>query len=324
MPSAQAAFAPNRGSAAGSVGTVGELDVIEQIRLRLESGRGVEVGVGDDAAVISVAAGSQLVLTTDVVVAGVHFDLQLSTLADVGWKAMAVNVSDVAAMGAAPLYALVSLVVPADVTLSELYGALADSATTYGLQIVGGDISTGWQLCISIAMVGACVDPLRPVLRSGARPGDRLFLTGPLGASSAGLRLLRSGVDHGELVEAHRRPVPRVAEGAAAAKAGATAMIDVSDGLATDLHHLCRASRVGARLTEAPVVAGAELADALSGGEDYELCFAASDAAVVRAAFDEADLRQPLEIGVCVADSTELTLAGEPIAARGYEHSIRW
>jgi thiamine-monophosphate kinase len=302
----------------------GELEVIERIRRLLSPlGGAAEVGIGDDAAVVAEPDGGALLLTADVLVAGVHFDLALSDPSDVGWKAVVANVSDIAAMGGEPLYALVTLVVPPGFALSGLYEGLAESAGAYGVQVVGGDLSAGNELCVSIALTGRC-PRCPPVFRSGARAGDVIFVTGPLGASAAGLRLLRAGESSGACVEAHRRPVARVAEGIAAATAGATAMIDISDGLATDLRHLAAASGVGARLEEVPVAPGADLEEALTGGEDYQLLFSAPDPAAVQAAFEAARLRPPLAVGVCVQDPIELTLAGEPLAGRGYEHNLTW
>jgi thiamine-monophosphate kinase len=269
------------------------------------------------------------------VVAGVHADLDLVGLDDVGWKALAVNVSDLAAMGGRPLHALVTVSGPlGELDFDALFDGLLAAAEAYQCPIVGGDISTAPTLVVTVAVTGT-VDGAAPVLRSGARPGDLLFVTGPLGSSAAGLALLRAGRagEAPDLALAHCRPRARVAEGRAASTAGATAMIDVSDGLATDLRHLADASRVGVVLDRVPIAVGvtralgsdsdggAGLDAALGGGEDYELLFAAPDAGRVELVFAATGLALPLQIGECTADAAERRLGEDPLPERGWEHT---
>jgi len=247
---------------------------------KLLSGKhpGVVVGVGDDAAVLERGSVS-VVLSTDMLVEDVHFQSAWTSARDLGAKAIVVNVSDLAAMAASPRAAVVSLALPSDVTsgwVMELYGGMREACDEYALSLVGGDLSRSDRVIVSVAALGE-VAPGRAVLRSGARPGDRVAVTGALGAASAGLRIARSGKVRGDrdraLLAALLRPAARVGEAQVLAAEGATAMIDVSDGLARDLHRLCVESRVGARLDLAgvPVAEGATREDALSGGDDYEL-----------------------------------------------------
>jgi thiamine-monophosphate kinase len=254
----------------------------------------VLVGAGDDAAVVQVGE-TVLVLTVDMLVEGVHFDPSRTSPRALGYKVVAVNVSDVAAMAASPRFGLVALGLPASAHAPwavELYGGMREAAVEYALTLVGGDTSRADRTTISVTVVGE-VAPGAAVLRSGAKPGDRIVVTGSLGASAGGLRLSVEDpqtLGHAlgsewvrELVAAHDRPVARIGEGQALARYGATAMIDVSDGLALDLWRLCRESGVGAAvdLTRLPVaqalselhrLLGTEPLDlALGGGEDYEL-----------------------------------------------------
>ncbi len=300
----------------------GEFATIARLRRLLPEPPAGDTWIGDDAAVVAPPSAA-LLLTTDAVVAGVHVDLELVGLDDVGWKAVSAAVSDIAAMGGAPLYALVSVTGPPSTDIDALYRGVAEAVRSYGCPVVGGDLCGGPALVISVSVAGSS-GPEPPVLRSGARPGDTLFVTGPLGASAAGLRLLRAGHDDDAdaLVRAHRRPEARVAEGRAARAAGARAMIDVSDGLAADLRHLAEASRVGFLLDAVPVAEGASLEEALGGGEDYELAFSAPDPAPVDASFADRGLRPPLAIGHCSADPGEQLLAGDPLPVAGWEH--RW
>lgn len=297
----------------------GEFAVLQRLRDLLPGPPPGETWIGDDAAVVSSPPGA-LVLTADAVVAGVHFDLSLVGLDDVGWKAMSVALSDVAAMGCVPQYALVTVCAPSDTDVDLLYKGVAEAVEVYGCPVVGGDLVEAAVLMVSVAVTGD-TGHRSPVLRSGAAPGDRLFVTGRLGASAAGLRRLRAGEarDEDVTVSAHRRPWARLSEGRVARAAGATAMVDVSDGLATDVRHLAEASGVGVALDAVPVAPRATLDDALGGGDDYELVFTASNPAHVAATFAQAGLRQPIPFGVCTADGRCL-LAGAPLPEGGWEH----
>ena len=214
-----------------------------------------EVWIGDDAAVVAVPLGA-LVLATDAVVDGVHADLTLTSVADFGWKSLTVAVSDIGAMGATPLHALVTICAPRGTDLEALTDGLAQASAAWCCPVVGGDLSTSDQLVVSVAVTGVLEGQLPPVTRAGAGPGDVLMVTGPLGSSAAGLRLLRAGERSGPLVEAHRRPLARLEEGRVARRSGAKALIDVSDGLALDLHRLCDASGVGFVLDAVPIAPG--------------------------------------------------------------------
>jgi thiamine-monophosphate kinase len=252
----------------------GELRFVADLAARLGSAPAGEVWAGDDAAVVRPPSGP-LLLAIDPVVQGVHF---VEADADAGWRSVARNVSDIAAMGGRPLHALVSLVLPPGLDVSALVDGLVEA--TAMCPIVGGDTSSGPTLVVTVAVTGT-VDGT-PVLRSGAAPGDVLFVTGPLGGRPS-------------------RPQPRVAEGIAAREAGATAMLDISDGLALD--H----------------VPGTD--DALVAGDDYELLFAAPDPAPVVAAFEAAGLTPPIEIGRCTADVEERRLGNGPLPEGGWEHT---
>jgi thiamine-monophosphate kinase len=285
--------------------------------------------VGDDVAVVPGPSGS-LLLAADAVVAGVHADLDLVGLDDMGWKAIVANVSDIAAVGGRPCYAVVTVAGPlATLDFDLLYEGLLAASDAYECPVVGGDLSTSPTLVVSVAMVGdGAPEEPPPVLRSGASPGDLLFVTGPLGSSAAGLELLRSGrvSEAPDLALAHRRPRARLDEGTAARAAGATAMIDVSDGLAADLRHLADASGVGVVLDRVPVAIGiTRISDdpellALGGGEDYELVFAAPDGDLVERTFAARGLGTPLRIGRCTDDPTERRLRDRELPAVGWEH----
>jgi thiamine-monophosphate kinase len=259
----------------------GEFAAIERFRRLLPGPPPGQVWIGDDAAVLE----GGLLLAVDAVVEGVHFQPD-QALDDVGWKALTVNVSDVAAMGGTPTAAVVSIVGPTHVDLDLLLKGVADAAADYGCAVVGGDLANGPALVVTVAVTGA-VDG-QPVLRSGARPGDTIYVTGPLGGAAAGGYRSRSHA--------------RVAEGVAARRAGATAMIDVSDGLAADLGHIATASGVGVVLENVPVAAGATEDQALHGGEDYELVFTGGD------------LPLGTPIGRCTGDQSDRPPGG------GWEH----
>lgn len=302
----------------------GELEAVGRLSARLGAAPEGEVWAGDDAAVVR-GGGEPVLFATDLVAEGVHFDRRLSDLADVGWKALTANVSDVAAMGGRPLRAVVAVAGAFGADLDELYGGLLEAARAYRCPVVGGDLSdaaAGGGLVVSVAVLGA-LDGRPPVLRSGAGAGDRLYVTGPLGAAAAGLRRLRAGGSapgDERLALAHRRPVARLAEGAAAASAGASAMLDLSDGLGLDLDRLCAASGVGASIERLPVAPGATEDEALGGGEDFELLVAAPPAVPLAAAFAREGLAEPIEIGELLEDPARRLLAGAPMRPSGYRH----
>jgi thiamine-monophosphate kinase len=325
----------------------GEFAIIDRLKRRLPPPPVGEVWIGDDAAVVlsPVGGGGRVLLTTDMSVAGVHADLGLVGLDDLGWRAVAAAVSDIAAMGGRACHVLVAVAGPPSTDIEVLYDGVAAAASAHGCHVVGGDLSNGDQVVVAVTVAGVVDDGPGPVLRCGARIGDRLFVTGPLGASAAGLRILRAGrenraPDHrpenptpderpdslsaaeGPLVEAYRRPRARLAEGEAARRGGASAMIDVSDGLAADLGHVADESGVGFRLDTVPVFPGAGIEEALGGGEDYELVFTAADADRVLAVFAASGLAPPIAIGVCTAADEGRRWDGRELAPSGWEH--RW
>jgi thiamine-monophosphate kinase len=305
----------------------GEFAVIERLKHRLPGPPEGEVWIGDDAAVLGLG-GSPVLLTTDMAVAGVHADLALMGVDDLGWRAVAAAVSDIAAMGGRAVHVLVAAAGPPTTDLDVLSEGVAEAVAAHGCRLVGGDLSNASEVVVVVSVTGVIEGGPGPVLRSGAVPGDHLLLTGPVGASAAGLRTLRARAassrrpeSGGEaLVEAFLRPRARLAEGEAARLGGATAMIDVSDGLAADLGHLAEASGVGFRLEQVPVAPGATVEEALGGGEDYELVFAAADVGRVTAAFAAAGLAPPLVIGTCTAEPSERSWDGREVPRVGWEH----
>ena len=250
--------------------------------------------IGDDAAAWHSPQGIS-VFTADTMVEGVHFERRYTGWRDLGWKALATNVSDVAAMGCAPTYATVTIGLRGDIPvdgLTEMYTGMMELTEACGGAVVGGDIVKSPVFFISVALQGVghadTHDAL--LLRDNARPGDLIAVTGTLGASAAGLKLLTEGADaaglasYAFLMNAHNRPMPRVPEGEVLARAGVRCAMDISDGLVDDLGKLCRASEVGARINATDIPADDRLKAtypsswlklALGGGEDYELLFTA-------------------------------------------------
>jgi thiamine-monophosphate kinase len=241
-------------------------------------------GPGDDAAVVEVPDG-RVVATTDVLVEGRHFRLDWSTPYDVGRKAAAQNLADVAAMGARPVALLVGFGAPASFPAASavsLASGLADEAASVGASVVGGDVVSSDSVVVSVTAVGT-LDGRAPVLRSGARVGDVVVVAGLLGGAAAGLAALTAGREDLAAVAAHRVPSPPYADGVALAEAGATSMIDVSDGLSGDLAHVGTASGVGFEIDVAALPVHAAVAEAaaalgideqewvLGGGDDHAL-----------------------------------------------------
>ncbi|KRE85440.1 thiamine-monophosphate kinase [Rhodanobacter sp. Soil772] len=267
-----------------------EFDLIDLIRQHTAQPRDdVRIGIGDDAAVLAPPPGKELAVAIDTLVEGVHFPPGTAA-ADIGWKALAVNLSDLAAMGASPAWALLALTLPsADAAFVEGFAeGFAKLAQPHRLALVGGDTTRG-PLTISVAVHGF-VPPGQALARAGARVGDAVLVTGTLGDAAAGLHALqhppreddgRAGL-RGFLIERLNRPTPRLAVGTAL-RGQATACVDVSDGLLADLGHICTASGVAAEIEAALLPRSSALLElyddttalhfALSGGDDYELCF---------------------------------------------------
>ncbi len=280
-----------------------EFQLIERLReLSTQPREDVRLGIGDDAALLTVPPGQELAVAIDTLVEGVHFP-RGTAAADIGWKALAVNLSDLAAMGARPAWALLALTLPdADAAFVEGFAqGFAELARPHRLALVGGDTTRG-PLCISVAVHGF-VPPGEALRRSGARVGDAVLVTGTLGDAAAGLHGLQAHAGDGdgrEFLQARlNRPTPRLATGTAL-RGQASACVDISDGLLADLGHICAASGVGAeieaaRLPRSPALLGlydeaTALRFALAGGDDYELCFTVPAAHLTRVQADLARL----------------------------------
>ncbi len=301
------------------------------------------LGIGDDAATWEGEAGIR-VLTADAMVEGVHFDLGLTSWRDLGWKALAVNLSDVAAMGCAPTCSVVTLGLRDDLPvdgLVEVYRGMAEACRAYGGRVVGGDVVRSPVFFVSVAMEGEASvsgpDGEDAILTRGfAKVGDTIAVTGSLGDSAGGLRMALAGEEFDEttkrLHDAHFRPEPRISAGQALARAGVRAAMDVSDGLVGDLKKLCKASGVGALVRGGDIPVSDELRRqfrdkwsslALTGGEDYELLFTGG-AETVRQASEAIDI--PVTVigeiaefsdGVTVLDSTGTAI---DIDEGGWDH----
>jgi len=305
----------------------------------------VLLGIGDDAAVVAPPKG-KMVATVDTMVEGVHFDLAYTNAFELGHKALAVNLSDMAAMGATPLYALVSVGLPQSTTehfVEELYRGIRQLAKKYKVDIIGGNtVQSPSATVIDISLIGEANKTY--FTRSGAKPGDLIAVTGFLGNSAAGLnclkRLGRNNMDSLKaLMTAHLLPEPRVKESLALLKTNAvTSMIDVSDGFARDLHHIAEQSKVGALIDEkripisplalrgAEVVSGNARNWALFGGEDYELLFTFNpkkESAVKKALGKQLNIIGevlPKKNGVKLRDKQGDVAPLEP---RGWNHFVR-
>lgn len=280
---------------------IGEFGLIDRIRKRFPPPkRPLLIGIGDDSAVFRPSKKMDILLTTDLLVEDIHFDLRYTSFQQLGNKAIAVNISDIAAMGGIPRYLVVSLGLPGELDVKDidaLYRGFGMSAKRFGINLIGGDTSASKKgIFISIVLLGE-IEHGAIVVRSGARVGDTIMVTGSLGDSSAGLEILRKGVkmERGckSLIKRHLVPVPRIDEGRVlATRRLATSMIDISDGLLSDLSHILKESGVGAELFSESIPISTALRRyaakngisplkfALSGGEDYELLFTASKGSI--------------------------------------------
>jgi thiamine-monophosphate kinase len=317
----------------------GELSLLDLLRKRFGGrSRGVFVGIGDDAAVIR--AGKNTLLTTDMLVEGVHFDLSWTTPFQLAFKLVSVNISDIFAMGGRPQYILLNFSAPRDCTrefFDQFFDGIEEALKTYGVILIGGDISSAERIMLSLTAVGIGEKVIK---RKGAKVGDRIYVTGNLGDSACGLAMLRKirrTIDFAKcgekglpvawdiaapLLRRHLMPLARNPKRILNA---ATAMIDISDGLLIDLSRICTESSVGARIRvrDMPVsnemrVASASLRLsaldlALSGGEDYELLFTASAKAEVKA-FCIGEITRS---GLSVVDAEGKKIK---VSARGYQH----
>ncbi len=327
----------------------GEFGFIEALRRRLPPASGaLRIGVGDDASWWRPESGNGILTTTDMLVAGIHFDLSYTSAADLGYKSLAVNLSDLAAMGGRPACAYLSLALPAQlqkVWLDEYIAAFLQLAEAHNVQLAGGDTVAASELVISITLNGL-VSEGNPVLRSGAEIGDDIYVSGSIGDSFSGLQLLQERIAGSVLDSSkiaflqarHLRPSPRVGLGCQLAASGrVSAMLDISDGVVADLGHLLAASGgLGAELDRAKiplsqaalklVTAGhLDCRDLLTGGEDYELLFTANPDA--RAEIAEIAISAEVavtRIGRITDEKTILMLVNgvteELSGRRGYDH----
>jgi thiamine-monophosphate kinase len=298
------------------------------------------LGIGDDAAYVANKPGGSLV-TADLLIEGVHFNLEWTSLFDLGYKSLAVNLSDIAAMGGKPAYLVLSLGVPAAFTTQQItrfYRGVLSLAANNGVALIGGDTNVAPSLIVSPCLIGHA--PHRPVRRSGAQSGHDIYVTGTLGDAALALSLLKRGAGgrrphFSYLLSRHHRPTPRLAAGLLLARYSlATAMIDISDGLIQDLGHICQASGIGAVVWEDKLplstafraLAERGSTDALTGGEDYELLFCARPHDRARiASLQKRACVSITRIGRCVSAKHGLSVVDASGAARrihraGHDH----
>jgi len=328
-----------------SLGEFGLIDFIQKLAARQSPS--VMIGIGDDAAALKIATSSILLATTDMLLEDVHFDLSFTDYYSLGWKSAAVNLSDIAAMGGIPRFCLTSLGIPSSVSVEQIkdfYRGFSAVLRIHRVVLVGGDTCLSREkLVVNVVVLGES-KKIQIIARTGAEPGDGIFVTGTLGDSAAGLDLLRTransrkqGPWEKKLTEKHLRPTPRVEWGIKIARSRcAHAMIDTSDGLSSDLAHICEKSGVGAQIypEDLPCSRALHLAEdrlgksptqyALSGGEDYELLFTAPPR-----------YREKLKtLGVPLSEIGEITRSKKlllvdrsgikrPLVPNGYDHFAR-
>ncbi len=323
---------------------IGEFNLIKRLSNNfVKLKRPVIVGIGDDCAVLN-SSGSRLQLvTTDMLVEDVHFRLSTASPFQIGWKSLAANISDIAAMGGEPTYAFVSIGLPKNTGVDfvdDVYLGMKAIADKYSVDVVGGDTVSSPQVIINIALLGE-VEPENYKLRSGAKEGDYIFVTGDVGGSSAGLEILEKKLPI-KGTDKHLMPIPRVKEGRLLAQSRyVTSMIDISDGVSSEIHHICEQSNTGAKIIMKDIplsentykvakLTGKNPYDfALYGGEDYELLFTCRpDATSYVKELVEKNCETSLTcIGYITASCQSLTIEDEngvslPLKPSGYNHFV--
>jgi thiamine-monophosphate kinase len=294
-----------------------EVDLVRRIRQLAEAqppNQSILTGIGDDCAVIRPPADREMVFTTDFVIENRHFESATHKAADVGHKALARSLSDLAAMGAKPLFCLVSLAVPSklgNAWVAGFYRGLLELATHHGVTLAGGDLASTYIIVADVMCCGT-VAPGMAMLRSAARPGDHIYVTGELGGSALGFELRR-----GPAWMRHLRPQPRIELGIALAEEGIAACMDLSDGLSLDLQRLCVESKVSAHLTGVlPIANDASYQQALHGGEDYELLFTTPKPMPAEIAGARVTAIGEIVEGL----PSEVMWKGKPLPAMGFDH----
>jgi thiamine-monophosphate kinase len=298
---------------------LGEGGIIQRIRTQFQNS-GVVLGIGDDTAVLDIPEGHSILFCSDLLAEDSHFIRGLHPADSVGYKAVAVNVSDIGAMGGVPMHFVISLAAPGDLDLEwvdRFYSGVARACREFRVTLVGGDSSTAKSIFVDVAMIGR-VKMGSAVRRSGAKIGDRIYVSGTLGGSTRGLDLLRSGIIDDPAVKRHLYPEPRHEIGASVATK-AHSMIDVSDGLSTDLGHILDESKVSARIyrNKIPAAPGASNVEVLHGGEEYELILTAASS------LDELPLTHIGEIIPSSGDHRIFLVDGaieSVLAPKGWQH----
>lgn len=324
------------------LGEFGLIDLLKQDTIVEPAS--VVVGIGDDAAVYLASPGQQQLVTTDMMVEGVHFSLNTTNAWQLGYKSVAVNISDIAAMGGLPRHAVVSIAIPGHINLefiTGLYQGMKDICREHGVNIIGGDtVSSQGGLVINVALLGE-VEPSYLLKRSGAQIGDLVVVTGTLGNSGAGLELLSNGNGAerdfaGSLITSHLSPHPQVKAGRIVAAAGASSADDISDGLASEVNEIAAASRVGMRIYEDKIPLSGDLQQAagmltkpavdyaLYGGEDFQLLFTISSERFRPGLAGEAGIQLTV-IGEVVSADQGIMLVRhngttEQLEPKGYNH----
>ncbi len=306
---------------------LGEFGFIDILRKMCKKKEGI-LGIGDDCAIIK-GEKKDFLLTTDVLIEDVHFIKSFNPPYKLGRKCMAVNVSDIASMGGMPLYALVNICIPKNIEENYLQGivrGIIEEAEKFSIHIIGGDTSCSEKLMISITVIGE-IETGKAILRSGAKLGDRVYITGCIGGSYVGLMLLKKRIDE-KIIEKHLLPEARVNIGRRLIDV-ATSMIDVSDGIISDALHICEESKVGMHiyidkipLCTEPKRWGFETIDLLTGGEDYELLFTASPLKDRYINSISSSLNIPITMIGEIRESIEFLENGKriDIIHRGYNH----